>query len=72
MGSGAAHLNSYATVAGASGGITACCSAGLMGLFGGEELDPNVYFGTYMGIICLLLISAIFLNREFEPELILH
>ena len=69
---GAADLNSFATIAGACGGITACCAAGLMELFGGEELDPNVYFGTYMGLICLLLISAVFLNRDFEPEFILH
>ena len=72
MENGSADLNSYVNVAYASGGITACCAAGMMQLLGGDDLDPNVYFGTYLGLICLVLVSAIFLNRDFEPEFILH
>ena len=44
----------------------------MMVLFGGKDLEPNVYFGTYLGIIILLLISSIFLNRNLEPEIIIH
>ena len=68
---GAANLNSVATVAGALGGITACLGAACIELQGaGDDLDPNIYFGTYMGLIFLLLIASIFLNRELEPEII--
>lgn len=69
---GAANLNSVATVAGALGGMTACLTAGGIEIQGGDDIDPNIYFGTYMGLICLLLIASIFLNRDLEPEVILH
>ena len=69
---GSVELNTFAKIAGSAGGILACISAGTMVLFGGKDLDPNAYFGTYLGILILLLISSIFLNRNFEPEIILH
>lgn len=69
---GAANLNSVATVAGALGGFTACITAGAIEINGGDDIDPNIYFGTYMGLICLLLIASICLNRDLEPEIIMH
>jgi hypothetical protein len=56
----------------ALGGIVACGSAGFIELQNDDDLDPNVYFGTYMGLICLLLIASIFMNTKLEPEIILH
>jgi len=59
-------------LAGGSGGVLACCTAGFMVMLGGAEIDPNVYFGIYMSIIILLLISSIFLSKDWEPEIIIH
>ena len=59
-------------MAGGSGGVLACVTAGTMVMLGGAEIDPNVYFGIYMSIIALLLISSIFLSKEWEPEIIIH
>jgi MFS family permease len=69
---GAANLNTVAVIAMALGGILACSGAGFIELSNDEELDPNIYFGTYLGLICILLIASIFMNSELEPELILH
>ena len=68
MKNGAAHLNIFTTIAGASGGITGCCTAGLLELYCGDDMDPNVYFGTYMSLIILLLLSSIFLRRKKLDE----
>jgi hypothetical protein len=72
LGNGAANLNTIATISMALGGIVACLGAGTIELKGGDDLDPNLYFGTYMGLICTLLLASIFMNRELEPEIILH
>ena len=56
----------------ALGGMVACVGAGSIELGGGAEIDPNIYFGTYMCLICTLLIASIWMNRELEPEIILH
>ena len=37
-----------------------------------NDYDPNILFGTYCGIIAILLIASIFLGRHYEPEIILH
>ena len=65
-------MNTVAIIAMALGGITACTGAGFIELTNDEELDPNIYFGSYLGLICLLLIASIFMNTELEPEIILH
>ena len=69
---GAANLNSLTMLAFAFGGIIACVSAGCIELDDGKDVDPNVYFGTYAGLIFLLFIAAIFLNKKLEPEIILQ
>jgi hypothetical protein len=72
LGNGAANLNTIATCAMALGGIVACLSAGSIELNGGDDIDPNIYFGTYMGLICTLLIASIWMNQDLEPEVILQ
>lgn len=69
---GASNLNSLATIAFALGGIIACLSAGFIGLEDGKNIDPNLFFGIYTGLICLLLVAAIMLNRNLEPEIVLY
>lgn len=66
---GAANLNTIAVLAMAFGGVVACVSAGFIELQDGKT-DPNVYFGTYGGLILMLLIASIFLNKALEPEII--
>jgi len=56
----------------ALGGIVACLSAGSIELNGGDDIDPNIYFGTYMGLICTLLIASIWMNEDLEPEVVLQ
>lgn len=56
----------------ALGGIVACVSAGFIELNGGDDIDPNIYFGTYMGLICTLLIASIWMNKDLEPEAVLE
>ena len=56
----------------ALGGIVACLSAGSIELKGGDDIDPNIYFGTYMGLICTLLIASIWMNEDLEPEVVLQ
>jgi MFS family permease len=68
---GANNLNTITTYSFALGGIIACSSAGTIELDDGKDVDPNVYFGTYAGLIFFLLVTSIFLNRKLEPELIL-
>jgi len=68
---GAANLNTVAFISMALGGIIACASAGFIELQNDDDLDPNIYFGTYMGLICILLIASIFMNTKLEPEIIL-
>lgn len=70
--SGATNLNSICSFAYALGGIIACTSAGFIELSDGKNVDPNVYFGTYAGLIAILLLASIWLNRELEPEIILQ
>ena len=72
MGNGAANLNTIATCAMALGGILACLSAGSIELNGGDDIDPNIYFGTYMGLICTLLLASIGMNEDLEPEVVLQ
>ena len=72
LGNGAANLNTIATVAMAIGGIVACVGAGSIELSGGDDIDPNLYFGTYMGLIFCLLLSSIWMNKDLEPEIILQ
>ena len=69
---GAANLNSLTMLAFALGGIVACVSAGCIELDDGKDVDPNVYFGTYAGLIFMLFLAAIFLNKKLEPEIILQ
>jgi hypothetical protein len=64
-------LNTVTTYAFALGGIIACSTAGTIELDDGKDVDPNVYFGTYAGLIFCLLVTSIFLNKKLEPELIL-
>ena len=68
---GASHLNTLATYMYAFGGIIGCMSAGFIELEDGNDLDPNVYFGTYAGLIFIVLISSVFLSQQMEPEIIL-
>jgi hypothetical protein len=68
---GATNLNTVTMLAFAMGGIIACSAAGTIELDDGKDVDPNWYFGIYAGLIFILLIAAILLNRELEPELIL-
>ena len=67
---GAANLNVVTVIAFGLGGIFACASAGLIELDDGQDVDPNFYFGAYAALIVGLLIAAIFLNSENEPEII--
>jgi len=53
------------------GGIIACVCAGFIELDDGKDVDPNFYFGIYAGLIFILLLAAIFLNRKLEPEIII-
>jgi hypothetical protein len=53
------------------GGIVACLCAGFIELNYEHDYDPNILFGVYIGIISVLLIASIFLNRNLEPEVIL-
>ena len=69
--SGAANLNTITMIAFALGGIIACTSAGFIEMNGGDDIDPNFYFGSYAGLIFILLLASIFLNRQFEPDVIL-
>jgi Ni/Fe-hydrogenase subunit HybB-like protein len=72
LANGAANLNTVSIIGMACGGIVACTSAGFIEFTGDEDLDPNIYFGTYMALICLLLLASIFMNNDLEPEIILH
>jgi hypothetical protein len=56
----------------ALGGILACLSAGSIELNGGDDIDPNIYFGTYMGLICTLLLASVGMNEDLEPEVVLQ
>lgn len=69
---GATNLNTMTQIAYAFGGAIACTIAGFIELGDGKDVDPNVYFGTYAFLILILLIASIFLNRDLEPEIILH
>lgn len=64
-------MNTICIVAFAIGGIVACVCAGLIELNNDNDYDPNILFGVYIGIISILLIASIFLNRDLEPEVIL-
>jgi hypothetical protein len=72
LANGASNLNTVSIIGLAFGGILACVSAGFIEYTGDEGLDPNIYFGTYAGLICLLLLASIFMSNELEPEVILH
>ena len=67
---GATNLNTVTMLAFAFGGIIACSAAGTIEL-DDDAVDPNWYFGIYAGLIFILLIAAILLNKELEPEIIL-
>lgn len=69
---GSANLNSITIIAYGLGGLIACVSAGLIELDDGHEVDPNMYFGTYAGLIFILFIASCFLNKRLEPERILQ
>ena len=58
-------------VAYALGGLTACVSAGFIELDDGKDVDPNVYFGGYAGLMVFLFLASVFLNRKLEPEVLL-
>ena len=65
-------MNTITYVAFALGGIVACVCAGFIELYYiDSDYDPNILFGVYVGIISVLLIASIFLNRNLEPEVIL-
>jgi len=46
--------------------------AGFIELNGEKDFDPNVFFGIYAGLIIILLIASIFLEKGHEPEIILR
>lgn len=69
---GAANLNTVTQVSFATGGIIACVTAGCVEMNQGSETDPNIFFGTYAGLILILLIAAIYLNQDCEPEIVLQ
>lgn len=69
---GATNLNSICLVAYAKGGIIACSIAGTIEMGDGKDVDPNFYFGVYAGLIVILLVAAVYLNRDNEPDIILR
>jgi hypothetical protein len=48
----------------------ACVIAGSIEYDQSREVDPNWYFGAYAGLVTILLIASIFLDRVNEPEII--
>ena len=72
MKNGATNLNTITQISYAFGGIIACTIAGFLELGDGKDVDPNFYFGIYAFLIFVLLMASIFLNRDLEPEIILH
>lgn len=38
----------------------------------GSATDPNIFFATYAGLILILLVAAIYLNPDLEPEVVLQ
>ena len=68
--SGSSNLNTITAYSLAIGGIIACLSAGFIELQEDNDIDPNLYFGTYGFLIVILLLASIFLNRALEPEII--
>lgn len=67
---GAANLNVVTSIAYAFGGITACVCGGFIEIDDGHDVDPNFYFGTYAALIFGLLIAAICLDKNNEPEIL--
>lgn len=48
----------------------ACITAGSIEIDESREVDPNLYFGAYAGLIVILFIAAVFLDSVNEPEII--
>ena len=70
MRNGAANLNIVTIIAFALGGLLACIIAGSIEYDQSRAVDPNWYFGAYAGLVTILLVAAVFLDRVNEPEII--
>lgn len=65
-------MNSLTLISYALGGMIGCGVAGTIQASSNKNLNPNIYFGVYTGLIVLMFSATLLLNRNLEPEIVLR